>query len=203
MAISGTWEEKTWDSPAKTVDFYTLKGIVENLFNLLGLEEDVLFTSSKAYQDMHPGRTAQITIGETVLGFVGQVHPQVAKDMEINETYVCELDLALLCELAKAEPTYKEVGKYPSIKRDIALLADRDISSQEIINVIKEKGGKNLVDIHLFDVFEGEKLGHNKKSLAYSLIFRNDEATLVDEEVTNAVEKVSEALQTNLNIEVR
>ena len=108
-----------------------------------------------------------------------------------------------LCELAKAEPTYKEVGKYPSIKRDIALLADRDISSQEIINVIKEKGGKNLVDIHLFDVFEGEKLGHNKKSLAYSLIFRNDEATLVDEEVTNAVEKVSEALQTNLNIEVR
>jgi phenylalanyl-tRNA synthetase beta chain len=69
--------------------------------------------------------------------------------------------------------------------------------------VIKDKGGKYLIDIHLFDVFEGEKLGANKKSLAYSLIFRNDEATLVDEDVTKAVEKVSEALQTTLNIEVR
>lgn len=203
MAISGTWANKTWDSPAKSVDFYTLKGIVENLFNLLGLSDELRFTSSKAYKEMHPGRTAQITIGETVLGFVGQVHPQIAKEMEINETYVCELDLALLCELAKEEPTYKEVGKYPSIKRDIALLADREISSQEIIDVIKDKGGKYLIDIHLFDVFEGEKLGTNKKSLAYSLIFRNDEATLVDEDVTKAVEKVSEALQTTLNIEVR
>ena len=134
---------------------------------------------------------------------MGQVHPHVAKELEINETYVCELDLALLCELAKEEPVYKEVGKYPSIKRDIALLADASISSQKIIDVIKEKGGKYLVDIHLFDVFVGEKLGTNKKSLAYSLVFRNDEATLVDEDVTSAVEKISAALQDELHIEVR
>ena len=203
MAISGTWAEKTWDSPAKNVDFYTLKGIVEEVFALLGLQDDIRFVPTKAYKDMHPGRTAQVVMGETVLGFVGQVHPQVAKEMEINETYVAELNLEALCELAKEEPTYKEVGKYPSIKRDIALLADRSISSQEIIDVIKDKGGKFLVDIHLFDVFESDKLGNNKKSLAYSLVFRNDEATLVDEDVTPVVEKISEALATNLNIEVR
>ena len=203
MAISGIWEAKTWDSPAKQVDFYTLKGIVENLFNLLGLSEEVTFVQTKDYKDMHPGRTAQVMVGETAVGLMGQVHPHVAKELEINETYVCELDLALLCELAKEEPVYKEVGKYPSIKRDIALLADASISSQKIIDVIKEKGGKYLVDIHLFDVFVGEKLGTNKKSLAYSLVFRNDEATLVDEDVTSAVEKISSALQDELHIEVR
>lgn len=202
MAVSGVWNAKTWDSPAKNVDFYTLKGIVENLFNVLGLE-DVLFVPTKAYAEMHPGRTAQVKVGETVIGFIGQVHPQFAKEMEIQETYVCEFDLEVICDLTKEEPTYKEVGKYPSIKRDIALLSDAAISSQEIVDVIQDKGGKHLVDIHLFDVFQGEKLGHNKKSLAYSLTFRNDEATLVDEDVTSVVEKISAALAEELNIEVR
>ncbi len=202
MAISGVWDAKTWDSPAKTVDFYTLKGITENLLTALDLK-DVTFIPTKEYAEMHPGRTAHVKVGETVIGFIGQVHPQFAKEIEIQDTYVCEYDLDLICELTKEEPIYKEVGKYPSIKRDIALLSDTAISSQQIVDVIRSKGGKQLVEIHLFDVFQGEKLGHNKKSLAYSLIFRNDEATLVDEEVTSVVEKISLALSEELNIEVR
>lgn len=203
MALSGTWFGKTWDSPATTVDFYTLKGIVEKLMELLGLEDGLRFTATKEYQEMHPGRTAQILINDEIVGIMGQVHPVFAKEMEINETYVCELDLDALCMLAKTEPTYQEVGKYPSIKRDIALLADVATTSQDIIDVIVSKGGKYLVDIQLFDVFENEKLGHNKKSLAYSLIFRNDEATLVDEDVTSVMEKVNTALSEQLDIEVR
>ncbi|SLM86804.1 phenylalanine--tRNA ligase subunit beta [Vagococcus fluvialis] len=203
MALSGTWFGKTWDSPAEAVDFYTLKGIVEKLMELLDLEGDLRFNATKEYQELHPGRSADIYIGLEKVGFMGQVHPIFAKEMEINETYVCELDLDTLCELAKTEPTYQEVGKYPSIKRDIALLADTAIESQDIINVIVSKGGKYLVDIQLFDVFQNEKLGDHKKSLAYSLIFRNDEATLVDEEVTSVMEKVNTALLEQLNIEVR
>lgn len=202
LAVSGILAAKTWDSPAQMVDFYSLKGITDNLFELLGLE-GIRYIPTSEYEEMHPGRTAQIKINDTVIGFIGQVHPQFAKEMEIKETYICELDLEILCELTKEEPDYKEVGKYPSIKRDIALLADVTVSNQDILDVIQSKGGKYLVDIHLFDVFQGEKLGHHKKSLAYSLVFRNDDATLVDEEITTVVENISTALSDELNIEVR
>lgn len=203
MAITGLWKQNDWLGTTEAVDFYTLKGILDSTLDELGLLSDTVYAPTNDLVDMHPGRTANVVIKDQLVGFIGQVHPVVAKDLDINDTYVCELDLALLLSLVEPSMTFVEVGKYPSIKRDMALLADVTVSNQDIVTVIEENAGKFLSDIHLFDLFQGEKLGSGKKSLAYSLVFQNNEATLVDEEVTKAVTKITEALKEQLSIEVR
>ncbi|MGO3732873.1 MAG: phenylalanine--tRNA ligase subunit beta [Vagococcus sp.] len=203
LAMTGVWKQNDWQNNVEKVDFYTLKGVLDNLFDLLGLSEDVRYEPTQLYTDLHPGRTASITVNDTVIGFIGQVHPLVANDMDLNETYVSELDLAVLCEVVDKGILYHEVGKYPSIKRDMALLVDVSVSNQDILDVIHSKGGKYLKSVQLFDIFQGEKLGLNKKSLAYSLMFQNDEGTLVDDDVTTAVEKIKTALTEGLNTEIR
>lgn len=203
MAITGLWKQNDWLGTTEAVDFYTLKGILDSTLDELGLLADTVYAPTTELVDMHPGRTANVVIKDQLVGFIGQVHPVVAKDLDINDTYVCELDLALLLSLVEPSMTFVEVGKYPSIKRDMALLADVTVSNQDIVTVIEENAGKFLSDIHLFDLFQGEKLGSGKKSLAYSLVFQNNEATLVDEDVTKAVTKITEALKEQLSIEVR
>ncbi|MGX6992653.1 phenylalanine--tRNA ligase subunit beta [Vagococcus penaei] len=203
LAIAGNWEEKDWSHPAATVDFYTLKGIVEDLMSILGVSERVRYVASTEYVELHPGRAAEIMIDDLTVGFIGQVHPKMAKEMDLIETYVAELDLEKLCELSVQQVAIQEVGKYPSIKRDMALLVNQTITNQEIVDVITAKGGRFLRSVHLFDVYQGEKLGNDKKSLAYSLTFQDDEGTLVDEDITKAIEKITEALIAELNCEIR
>ncbi|MGY3766077.1 phenylalanine--tRNA ligase subunit beta [Vagococcus vulneris] len=203
LAVAGEWQTNEWNTQTVSVDFFTLKGIVEDLLSILGMSRRVRFVATTKYKDLHPGRTAEIIVDNIVVGFIGQVHPTVAKEMDLIDTYVSELDLEVLCELSTKQITFKEVTKYPSIKRDMALLVDKSVTNQQIIDVIISKAGRFLKDIHLFDVYEGENLGSGKKSLAYSLIYQNEEATLVDEEVTSSVEKVTAALISELSIEVR
>ncbi|WP_326716411.1 phenylalanine--tRNA ligase subunit beta [Vagococcus jeotgali] len=203
IAMTGVWNKADWQTNVEVVDFYTLKGVVESVFNFLGMTEIVRYAQTSDMKEMHPGRTANILIGDTHIGFLGQVHPGMSKEMDLKETYVAEIDLELLFESVPETISYKEVGKYPSIKRDIALLANKEVTHQQIIDVIESKGGKYLTSIQLFDLYTGEKLGEDKKSLAYSLIFRNDAATLVDEDITSVMAKIEGALIADLGIEVR
>ena len=203
MAMTGVSRKKDWKESQEVVDFYTMKGIVESLISFLGLENEVVYQPNQTLKEMHPGRTADILVGETRVGFVGQIHPKLSKDMDLKETYVVEIDLDKLFDFVPEDNEYKEVGKYPSIKRDIALLVDEAVSHQQIVDVIEANGGKNLRSIHLFDLFKGEKLGKGKKSLAYSLVFQNDDSTLVEDEVVSVMNKIEKALVNELNIEVR
>lgn len=203
MAITGLWQEKDWQDKNELVDFYVLKGILESIFELLGLESIVRFDATTDLSDLHPGRAATISVKDQVVGYVGQVHPQVAKDYDINETYVAELNLDLLLSLDGSGITYQEVGKFPMMTRDMALLVDKEVSNQQLTDVITTHAGKYLTAVHLFDIFEGEKLGSGKKSMAYSLTFLNNEATLTDEEVSLAMTKIEKALATELAVEVR
>lgn len=203
FAISGLWEQQSWQTVKTPVDFYVLKGILENVFDLLGVNDMIRFEATAELGDLHPGRTAKLMVNDNAIGFIGQVHPQLAKTYDINETYVAELDLEILLSLEGTGIRYQEVGKFPAMTRDMALLVDQKVSNQELVDVIKSNAGKFLNEIKLFDIFQGEKLGKDKKSMAYSLTFLNNEATLTDEEITSAMDKIQSALIETLGVEVR
>ncbi|HCE13170.1 MAG TPA: phenylalanine--tRNA ligase subunit beta [Enterococcus sp.] len=203
IAVTGNVHNKDWQSQAQKVDFYHVKGILENLFDQLGLTKRISYTQTNQLQEMHPGRTAMIQLDQQVIGFVGQVHPTVAKAYDVTETYVAELDLDQLLQDTSAQTVYQTVSKYPAVNRDIALLLSEKTTNQTVNTVIVESAGRFLQDVRLFDVYQGKNIESGKKSLAYSLTFANPEATLTDEEINQAMAKITKNLEEKLQAEVR
>ena len=151
---------------------------------------------------LHPGRTAEIHLNRAVIGFVGQVHPQTAKDYGIPETYVAEINLdAIEGALQPAQP-FTEISKFPAVSRDIALLLSSDVKHQDVLDAIAAAGVKRLTKVTLFDVYAGGNIEAGKKSMAYNLTFQNPEDSLTDEEVAKYMEKISKAL-VELGAEIR
>ncbi|WP_162011083.1 phenylalanine--tRNA ligase subunit beta [Streptococcus sp. S784/96/1] len=201
FAISGLVAEKDFQTPAVPVDFFYAKGILETLFDKLGLA--VAYTADKSVASLHPGRTAAITFGDVTLGFVGQVHPQTAKVYGIPETYVAEINLDAVEAAITTEQVFQDITKFPAVSRDIALLLDKHITHKAIVEAIEKAGVKRLTAIKLFDVYAGANLGDDKKSMAYSLTFQNPTDSLTDEEVAGYMEKITKALVENVGAEVR
>ncbi len=203
IAVTGNVHNKDWQSQAQKVDFYHVKGILENLFDQLGLTKRITYIQTNQLQEMHPGRTAMIQLDQQVIGFVGQVHPTAAKAYDVTETYVAELDLDQLLQDTSAQTVYQTVSKYPAVNRDIALLLSETTTNQTVNTVIVESAGRFLQDVRLFDVYQGKNIESGKKSLAYSLTFANPEATLTDEEINQAMAKITKNLEEKLQAEVR
>lgn len=201
FALTGLVTEKDFQTPAVPVDFFYAKGILEALLDRLGL--NVEYTATQAFTSMHPGRTATISLDGQVIGFVGQVHPVVAKAYNIPETYVAEVSLTAVEQAIQPAKPFVEVTKFPAVTRDIALLLKAEISHKEVVEAIEAARVKRLTDIKLFDVFSGEKLGLGMKSMAYTLTFQNPEGTLEDEEVARYMEKIQKSLEETLGAEVR
>ena len=201
FALTGLVTEKDFQTPAVPVDFFYAKGILEALFDRLGLK--VEYTATQALAGMHPGRTATISLDGQVVGFVGQVHPVTAKDYNIPETYVAEVNLTAIEQAIQPAKPFVEITKFPAVTRDIALLLKAEISHKEVVEAIEAAGVKRLTDIKLFDVFSGEKLGLGMKSMAYTLTFQNPEDTLADEEVARYMEKIQKSLEETIGAEVR
>ncbi|EMF0096708.1 phenylalanine--tRNA ligase subunit beta [Enterococcus hirae] len=203
LALTGTWQDKSWQTQAEVVDFYTIKGLLENLFEQLGIATDISYQATDSLKDMHPGRTAEIYLGETVIGFVGQVHPNTAKEYDVPETYVAEFDLSSVIEAAQKGMTFHAVTKFPSVSRDIAMLVAETVTNQEIVTVIQSAAGKFLTDIQLFDVYQGKNIEEGHKSMAYSLTFENPEATMTDEEINRSMTKIEKALSETVGANIR
>ena len=201
FALTGLVTEKDFQTPTVPVDFFYAKGILEALFDRLGLK--VEYTATQALAGMHPGRTATISLDGQVVGFVGQVHPVTAKDYNIPETYVAEINLTAIEQVMQPAKLFVEITKFPAVTRDIALLLKAEISHKEVVAAIEAAGMKRLTDIKLFDVFSGEKLGLGMKSMAYTLTFQNPEDTLEDEEVARYMEKIQKSLEVTIGAEVR
>ena len=201
FALTGLVSEKDFQTPTVPVDFFYAKGILEALFDRLGLK--VEYTATQALASMHPGRTATISLDGQVIGFVGQVHPVTAKDYNIPETYVVEVNLTAIEQAIQLAKPFVEITKFPAVTRDIALLLKAEISHKEVVEAIEAAGVKRLTDIKLFDVFSGEKLGLGMKSMAYTLTFQNPEDTLEDEEVARYMEKIQKSLEVTIGAEVR
>ncbi|MCM3442837.1 phenylalanine--tRNA ligase subunit beta [Metabacillus halosaccharovorans] len=201
-AITGLWHSHSWQAEKKPVDFYVAKGILDGLVDLLGLTSQIEYKQAKR-EGMHPGRTAELYLGEKLVGFVGQVHPTVQKELDLTETYVFELSLVDLLTTNVEETRYESIPRYPSITRDIALVVNKDVVAGDIEKVITESGGKMLKEVAVFDLYEGDRLEEGKKSVAFSLRYFDPERTLTDEDVTKTHQKVLDAVEEKIGATLR
>ena len=192
-ALTGEENSTKWLNESSVIDFYTAKGYLEVIFERLGLDEKVLYKKAKI-DGMHPGRTAEVYLGEKLIGFIGEIHPVVASDKDLNETYVFEINLDEVISESKVKPKYEEVTKYPEITRDIAMLVDLVDEYQNIYDVIESINSKLITKIELFDLYVGPELLVGKKSIALTITYSDKQKTLTDEEVTKVHEKVLKAL---------
>ena len=197
ILMSGNYLDSNWSKKVK-VDFYLLKGIVENLLNYLGFMNRYTFSQVDNLADIHPGIGAKILLDNQEIGIIGKVHPSILKD----DVYVCELSITKL-NIKTGKIKYKEACKYPFINKDVAFIVDKNISAFNIIQAIRKSGGKYLVDIKIFDVYEGENLEANKKSIAFTLTYQSSEKTLTDDEVMIAFEKTIMEVTNKLHCEIR
>lgn len=199
-AITGNWVEHKWQAEVKPVDFYVVKGIVEGLFELLKLP--VTFEQVKI-KDMHPGRTAVIKLNDNTIGFMGQLHPLLAKEADLKETYVFDINLETVLDVYNNVPSFIGIPKYPSISRDIAFILDKGTLAGDVQNLIEEIGAPLVIHVDIFDVYEGEHLEEGKKSIAYHLIYQDPEKTLKDDEVDASYQEIVKAVADKFNGYVR
>lgn len=193
-AVTGLWQTHPWQGEKKPVDFFVVKGILEGLFDKLGIASEVEFRQSEK-DGLHPGRTAEIYLSGQSVGFVGQTHPTVEKENDLKDTYVFELSLKAILEAEVSPLHYVTIPRFPSITRDIALVVDKEKAAGELNAMIKEAGGALLKEVHVFDLYEGDRMEPGKKSIAFSLKYFDPERTLTDEEVVKAHDKVLNAVK--------
>ena len=170
----------------KEVDFFILKGIIEELLCFFGFENRYFFEVIDLPKEMHPKVSSNISIQGINIGFFGKLHPNVTKE----NIYVMEINLTKLFNFKTSRMKYKEINKFPNILKDVAFIVDKDIDSETLTKSIKKAGGRLLTNISLFDVYVGDKIAANKKSMAFNLTFEDYTRTLSTEEVTIIFEKI-------------
>jgi phenylalanyl-tRNA synthetase beta chain len=183
----------------KNVDFYVIKGIMEDLLNYLGFEGRYELKVEDLPKELHPGQAGSIYVDGHKVGIIGKLHPLVTKE----NIYVMELNLEKLSTYTHDVTKYKEISKFPGVEKDVAFVVNNDVKSEAIEKVIKDAGGKMLKHIEVFDVYTGENLEKGKKSYAYNLKFENPEKTLSDEEVNAVFEKIMEKVCAEIGAEIR
>ncbi len=191
-ALTGIWKKGGWQAQDQNVDFYVAKGLLDGLFERLGVSGGVTYRAAE-HQGLHPGRTAAIYLDEEPIGVVGQVHPELQAEWDLAETIAFECDLTALFNYDVDALTFVSLPRYPSITRDVALVVDESVSAGAIKEVLLKAGGTLLKEATLFDLYKGDRLESGKKSLAFSLRYYNPEKTLTDEEVTPVHESVLKA----------
>lgn len=170
----------------KEVNFYIVKGIVEELLHFLGYSNRYSFEVAEFPKEFHPGQSAYINVSGKIVGIIGKLHPNVCGD----NVYTVEINLDKLLKIRTGKIKYKEFNKYPNIKKDFAVILDKNIMASDIIKTIKKSGGKNLTNIEVFDVYVGKNIEDNKKSIAFSLTFEDYTKTLTDGEVMVLFDKI-------------
>lgn len=184
-------------------DFFTMKGVVEELFDKLGMRKKCEYDPKAGKTFLHPGRQADIVYDGNVIGYLGEVHPTVAANYAIKDrVYVAVLDMPYLLEAATFDRKYKGVAKFPAVTRDISMLVPKTILAGDIEKVFDAKGGQYLESYTLFDVYEGAQIGKDFKSLAYTLTFRGQDKTLEDSDIQPGLNKILKNLE-EMGIELR
>jgi phenylalanyl-tRNA synthetase beta chain len=199
-ALTGNLPLSQWQAVSQKVDFYYVKGIVETVLNQLGLNGRYSFkVPSNLPKEFHPTRTAEVYVGRDFVGYIGQVNPQESK----TEVYVFELYLDKLLDQKVRLIKFKEINKYPSIKKDIAFVVKKEILSEDIAKLISKTGGRDLISVEVFDVYEGEHVAADEKSLAFNLVFENTSKTLTDDEVMTSFEKIIQQVEKKFDAKLR
>lgn len=197
VALYGNYISTSWNNSKIKTDFYVIKGIVENLLDYLGLKNRYSFVISTE-ENLHPGISADIILDRQKVGFIGRVHPKLEKD----EIYVLELSIDKLN--VKTKPIkFKPASKLPSITKDLAFIVDKNVTSEEVEKLIKKSGSRMLTNIEVFDVYTGENVDKDKKSIAYKLTFTDMDKTLTDEEVMNVFNKIIDDVTSKMDAKLR
>ncbi len=184
-------------------DFFTMKGVVEEVLARLGMKDEPVYDPKAGKNFLHPGRQANICYHDTVIGYIGEVHPQVADNYEIGErVYIAVLDLPYLAQMADFNYKYQGLARFPAVTRDISMVVPRKVLAGDISAVIRKNGGNLLESCELFDLFEGAQIAAGFKSMAYKLVFRAPDRTLADEEVQKVMDTILQGLS-ELEIELR
>lgn len=184
-------------------DFFTLKGVLEDIMSALGLKGMSEYAPTTEYPFLHPGRQANVSLNGESVAYIGQVHPEVMDNYSMKgEVYVAVIDMPVLVEKATFDRKYEGVAKFPAMKRDLSMVMKKEIFVGQLEKIFREKGGKLLESYELFDVYEGNQIEEGYKSVAYSLTFRAKDRTLEEAEVSQIVDKILKELQ-NLGIELR
>ncbi|MEG0107927.1 MAG: phenylalanine--tRNA ligase subunit beta [Lachnospiraceae bacterium] len=184
-------------------DFFTMKGVVEEFFEKVGLHEKTYYDPNAGKSYLHPGRQASILYQNKVVGCLGQIHPEVADNYGIGiDAYVAVIDMPEIVTLATFDRKYEGIAKYPAVHRDISMVMSKDILVGQIEDVIARRGGTYLEKYELFDIYEGAQIQEGYKSVAYAITFRGQDKTLEDADVSSAMKKILQGLE-ELGIELR
>ena len=185
------------------IDFYVLKGMIENVLETIGVNRyDIV--KEKENESYHPGRCANLKVGIDIIATIGEVHPEVLDNYGIGRrAYLAEVNVTKLVKYAKQNKKYVEVPKFPAVERDIAIVVPEEVEVGEIEKIIAKKGKKLLEKVQLFDIYRDSKIGENKKSVAYSLSFRDKNRTLNDEEIDSTMHSIVAELEKVLGAEMR
>jgi phenylalanyl-tRNA synthetase beta chain len=198
--ITGHREATHWTGKRAPVDFYDAKGMIEKISEFIGVEMEY---RSAQTDGLHPGRTADILLDGKRIGTIGQLHPEVQVLFDLEPTFIFEFELADLITKAEGITKYQPLPRYPAITRDIAIVLDHTVAWGEIEQEVRESAGKLLESLNVFDVFTGERIGANRKSVAFSLVYRHPDKTLTDEEVTEVHHRVVAKLEQAFKAELR
>lgn len=184
-------------------DFFTMKGVVEEFLNAVGMFENPKFDPDCERPYLHPGRKADIYYGETLIGYMGEVHPEVCDNYSIGtKAYVAVLDMPAIVPLTTFDRKYEGIVKFPAVTRDLSMVVPKNILVGQIEEVIAQRGGRHLESYELFDLYEGAQIKPGFKSVAYTITFRNKEKTMEEAEISAAMKKILNGLQ-DLGIELR
>ena len=199
--ICGSRAPVGWTSSKDKVDFYDSKGDLEAVFAQTGLATEFSFAAAE-HPALHPGQTASICRNDRKIGWVGQLHPKIQKRLGISsEVYLFQVDFSEIVDVRL--PKYKEVSKFPEVKRDLAFFVDTSVSAQSLVNSAREAAGKHLIDLKLFDVYQSKDVDNKGKSSALGLTFQDDSRTLTDEEINHAIDAVVAQLAEMCGAELR
>lgn len=184
-------------------DFFTMKGVVEEFFDSIGMRKKAVYDPDAGRTYLHPGRQADIIYEGVRVGYLGEVHPEVCDNYDMKtKAYVAVLDMPAILPFATFDRKYEGIAKYPAVLRDISMVVPKEIRVGQIESVIAQRGGKILEDYQLFDIYEGNQIKEGYKSVAYSITFRAKDRTLEEADVTAAMKKILNGLE-SMGIELR
>ena len=185
----------------KKVDFYVIKGVAEEILDYLGYNGRYSFVRNleKTPEELHPGQSAVISVNNDSVGVIGKIHPKVEKD----DVYVLEIDLDRLLSKRVGKMKYKEISKFPNIKKDLSIVVDKKISAQEIGMKIKKLAGSLLESSEVFDIYTGTGIEEDKKSISFALTFGKGDRTLTDDEINEVMNKIIAGLEKDIKAELR
>ncbi|MBW5446958.1 phenylalanine--tRNA ligase subunit beta [Cohnella sp. CFH 77786] len=206
LLLTGSLTPAGWNRKAEPADFYDAKGLLEAVFLRLGLADAVTYEPARP-EGFHPGRTAAVLLqterGPITIGYVGQLHPDLQRSFDLPDAFVAEIELEAVYGKADPRIEYRTLPRYPSVERDLAVVVDRDARGASLTEAIRKAAGELLESVSIFDVYTGERLGPDKKSVAVAMVYRHGDRTLTDEEVSEAHARVLAELEHSFGAELR